>query len=34
MMDNYKTEFEAQLKEEETFNVLIAENLGNVKING
>ena len=34
IMDNYKDEFEAQLIEEEKLNVLIAENLGKVKING
>jgi len=29
-----RTEFEEQLKEEARLNVLIAENLGKVKVNG
>jgi len=33
-MDNYKAEFDAQLKEEKRLNTLIAENLRKVKING
>jgi hypothetical protein len=34
MMDRYKTKFDEQLKEEARLNVLIAENLGKVKVNG
>ena len=33
IMDNYQNKFEAQLKEEARLNVLIAENLGKVKVN-
>jgi len=33
-MINYNAEFEDQLKEEARLNVLIAENLGKVKVNG
>ncbi|NOR47859.1 MAG: hypothetical protein GQ533_07420 [Methanosarcinaceae archaeon] len=33
IIDNY-TEFEEQLKEEEKLNLLIAENLGTVKVDG
>ena len=32
IMDNYKAEFEAQLKEEARRNALIAENFGKVKL--
>jgi len=32
MMDNRKTEFEEQLKDEARLNVLIAENLAKVKL--
>ena len=32
MMDNRKTEFEEQLKEEARLNALIAENLAKVKL--
>jgi len=32
MMDNRKTEFEEQLKQEARLNVLIAENLAKVKL--
>jgi hypothetical protein len=34
MMDNCKAKFEEQLKDEARLNVLIAENLGKVKVNG
>ena len=34
MMDNCKARFEGQLKEEARLNVLIAENLGKVKVDG
>jgi len=34
IMDNYKAEFEEQLKEEEKLNALIAENLKKGIING
>lgn len=34
MMINCKAEFEEQLKEEARLNVLIAENLEKVKVNG
>ena len=34
IMDNYKVGFKEQLKEEARLNVLIAENLGKVKVNG
>jgi len=33
IIDNY-TEFEEQLKEEKKLNLLIAENLGTVKVDG
>jgi len=33
-MNNRQAEFEAQLKEEERLNVLIAVNLAKVKVNG
>ena len=34
MIINCKAEFEEQLKEEARLNMLIAENLGKVKVNG
>ncbi len=34
IMDNYRTVFEEQLKEETRLNALIAENLGKVKVDG
>ena len=34
IMDNYKAEFEGQLKEKARLNALIAESLGKVKVNG
>lgn len=33
-MNNRQVEFGAQLKEEDLLNALIAENLGQVKVNG